>query len=205
MKYIVFRGSMKFKILSFLLIISASALANELCEDSSGLNGGAGGGSVEKIVKFVEGECPNKKKLKNICMIVGERMEDSAGKNKYLYTTRFLDAACVTPTDSDSVKSEKIRKTWEAYENDLKCNSTTFDVIDGSLLKFAVTRDFDDFLDDAIKWKVNLNKVDESDGRTLLDYLQFHIQRNNENSLAQKYKLYYFKLKKAGAKHKVEL
>ena len=96
---------------------------------------------------------------------------------------------------------------WNVYEqtNLAVCNNTQFDVTDGSILKYAVTTYFDDFIDDIIRWKINLNKVHASDNRTLLDYIQYQMEHNKGNALENKFRYYYNKLKAAGAKHRSEL
>lgn len=152
-----------------------------------------------------EGGCPNRAKLKNLCTMVSGRMKDSSGKNKYLYQTRFQESACIQSSDSEEVKAQKIKEAWSKYEDDLKCNSTQFDVMDGSLIKYSVSYRFDEFIDEVIKWKINLNKVDATDGRTPLDYIKYHIEKNKGNALEGKFQIYYDKLKAAGAKHKSEL
>ena len=138
-------------------------------------------------------------------MIVGSRSKDDQNPDKQLYERKISEAACINTNDSEQVKHEKIRNAWSTYEDDLKCNNTQFEVTDGHLLKYAVTTSFDNFIEDVIKWKVNLNKVDVSDNRTVLDYIKYQMERNKGNALEARYKHYYDKLKKAGAKHKSEL
>ena len=157
-----------------------------------------------------ETPCPNRKMLKNLCMMISGRTKnhDPATSEKYpfMYQKRLLEAGCVDLLkDSEEVIYEKIRKAWLMYESDLKCNSTTFDLRDGHLLKYAINETFEDFIDDVCKWKVNFNKVDESDGRTTLDYLKYHIDRMKGTALETKYDYYYRKFRNAGAKHKSEL
>lgn len=196
---------MKFITLSMLMMISINAFGNELCAEEA--EGSGGGGSAAEIVKFVEGqECPNKAKLKNICMNIGLRTKSKITSIKYEYQRKFLEAACVdTGKDSPEVIQNKIKVAWSKFETELKCSSVSFDVTDGNIIKYAVTTEFEEFVDDAIKWKVNLNKIDDSDGRTVLDYVQYHIQKNKGNELQERFQYYYLKLKQAGAKHKTEL
>lgn len=150
-------------------------------------------------------ECPNRKKLKNLCMMIGDHMADPKAPEKYMYETRLYQAACVNESDSQEVINQKIQTAWSTYEDDLKCTNTLFDVSEGHLLKYAVASYFDDFLDDAVRWQVNLNKVDASDGRTVLDYIKFHMEVSKGGALELKLKSYYDKLRRAGAKHKSEL
>ena len=78
------------------------------------------------------------------------------------------------------------------------CYSTQFDVRDGNILKYAVSNRFDDFIDEVIEWGVNLNRVDEHDNRTILDYIEFHVRRNKGNSLEERFQMYYDQFKDPG-------
>lgn len=198
---------MKFISLSLLMMISMNVFATEICEEDPNVGGG-GGGTAEKIVKYVEGqECPNKEKLKNICMMIGNRMKDPnpTEEIKYRYQRSLIEASCAKANDSREVKEKKIRTMWIKLQDELICNSVQFDVLDGSVLKYAVIKNFEDFLNDAANMKLDLNKIDKSDGRTVLDYLKYQIERNKGNELENMYQRYYDKLSKAGAKHKSEL
>lgn len=198
---------MKFISLSLLIMISMNVFAEVICEEDP--NVGGGGGSAEKFVKFVEGqECPNKAKLKNFCMIVGNHMKNNTGEGKYpfLFQKRFLEAACVKDSDSDELRTEKLRRAWKMGEdNYLACTGSDFEVLKGNIIKYAVAAKFNEFIDEAIKWKVDLNKIDDSDKRTVLDYVKYHLDKNKGNELEIVYQMYYMKLKKAGAKHSSEI
>lgn len=69
---------------------------------------------------------------------------------------------------------------WNACEqlNLLNCDSTQFEVMDGNLLKYAVSYRFTEFIDDAIRWQLPLNKVDYTGSRTLLDYVEYRVTKN---------------------------
>ena len=152
--------------------------------------------------------CPNPKKLRGMCMLLSSQEKDPSlpGRFVYLYQRKFLEAACVdVGKDSDEVIARKISKVWSDNESTLICNNTKFDVSNGSMIKFAVNLKFDPFITDMTFWKVNLNKVDQTDGRTLLDYVKDHIDRNAGLATEPILRGYYAQLKKAGAKHKSEL
>ena len=151
-----------------------------------------------------EEPCPNPKKLRGLCAMVENRMMDRKN-NEYLYKTRFLEASCLSGDEANEVVNKKIRDTWTAMEDEFVCDSSQFDVIKGNILKFAVSNKFEDFIRDAIEWKVNLNQVDSSDNRTVLDYVSFHMERHKGNSLGEMFKHYYKLLRDAGAKHRSEL
>ena len=152
--------------------------------------------------------CPNPKKLRGLCMFVDSKEKDPNPQGRFVwkYQRKLLEAACADPAkDSEEVIGRKISKMWKDNEAILICNNTKFDVANGSILKFAVNLKFDEFLIDATHWKVNLNKVDEMDGRTLQDYVRAQIERNKGLPAEPTLKQYYIMLRKAGAKHKSEL
>jgi hypothetical protein len=147
--------------------------------------------------------CPNPKKLRGLCAMIGSRMQDQK-KEDHLYRTRIMEAACIDSSDTEEEKNKKIRDLWMAMEDELVCDSSQFDVVRGNVLKYAVSTKNEDFIRDAIKWKINLNRVDSSDNRTVLDYISYHIQKHKGNSIENMFNYYYKLLRDAGAKHKSE-
>ena len=155
-----------------------------------------------------ETACPNPKKLRGMCMLIDSQDKDPnpQGHFVYKYQRKFLEAACIDVNkDSEEVIAQKISKVWKDNENTLICNNTKFDVSNGNIIKFAVNLKFDSFITDMTYWKVNLNKVDKTDGRTVLDYIKDQIERNKGLASEPVLQGYYKQLKKAGAKHKSEL
>jgi antitoxin component YwqK of YwqJK toxin-antitoxin module len=179
-------------------------------------------GSLESVKKFINGKedtsfvtnevvskpCPNPRKLDNICMSLDSRTKDPKprGDYYYMYQRKMLDAACVdVEKDSEEIVGRKIRAMWDKCWDKLKCHSIQFDASGGNILKFAVSTKFNEFIDDVIYWKVDLNKVDALDQRTVLDYITYQIEKNKGLSIESKYRHYYKILREAGAKHKSEL
>lgn len=165
--------------------------------------------SIE-VVETATQPCPNLTKLENICIYIDSRGKDPKPKGDYvyMYQRKILDAACVdVEKDSEEVIGQKIRKMWDAAfaEAKLNCLSIQFDANGGNILKFAVSTKFDEFIDDAIWWKVNLNHIDVVDNRTVLDYIQYQIEKNKGFNIVSKLQHYYKILKEAGAKHAAEL
>jgi hypothetical protein len=149
-----------------------------------------------------------KKKLKWLCTLISERDEDPSPKGRYqwLYQRQLMDASCVdVATDSEELIAQKISKMWKENEETLICNNTRFDISNGNLIKYAVASKFDEFLISAASWNLNFNKVDKSDGRTVLDYIHDHIDRHKGHPIERKLKQYYRMLREAGAKHRSEL
>jgi hypothetical protein len=155
-----------------------------------------------------QGACPNPKKLKNICMYVDGKQEDSESLKGYsfVYQKRLLEAACVdVEKDSEEVVADKVRKMWKQFEPQLVCNSLKFDVMNGSIVKYASIVMFDAFIHDIARWKVDLNKVDAADGMTALDYLRDNLEKTKGTDTHRKLTNYYDILRRAGAKHRSEL
>ncbi|MFD0941907.1 hypothetical protein [Pedobacter boryungensis] len=152
----------------------------------------------------------NLKKMQNICLIVGDwTVPDEDGTRfKYMYQQRFYLAAKVdTLQDNEQTITKKIAAMWKVYQQTgyIACNASTFDIRDGNLLKYAVADKFDQFLEDAIKWKLDLNKIDFYDQMTLLDYVDYHLNRYKGSAMEPVYKKYHNMFRKAGAKYKREL
>lgn len=172
----------------------------ENCEEDSG----------KKLMKAVKTNttqtCPDAEKLSLLCLDINEhRREPEGSKYVYAYRRKIFEAACVDLKDKEDVRRKKIQDMWKKLESKLICNNSQFDVINGSIIKYAASSMYDQFLDDVIYWGVDLNKVDETDGRTVLDYLRDTIKRYRGMSTGKILQDYYDMLREAGAKHKSEL
>jgi hypothetical protein len=148
-------------------------------------------------------------KLEMLCSYVADQTKDPsplAPRYKYMYQRRILEASCVdVGKDSEETIAKKVSSMWSQFEDKLFCDSTQFGVIHGSLLKFGAVSKNDRFIIDIVDWKVPLNKVDRTDGRTLLDYVRDEMKRNKGNALEPILQGYYDELREAGAKHRSEL
>lgn len=163
-----------------------------------------------KAAKIAEkqAQCPNKTKIENLCGDLNERLKDPKplGKYRYTYQRKILEASCVDiSSDSTEVIKTKISDMWSKLESQLVCNSASFDIQNGNIIKYAVALKFDEFIYDVSKWKIHLNRIDPSDNRTVLDYIKYHIERNKGNAAESVLQSYYDRLRSAGAKHKSEL
>ena len=154
--------------------------------------------------------------MRNICMVIGDHMAshpryDPPGHGEagttfqYLYEQKVFAAAGVAPGADPEERNRRIRAMFADDLPSFHCTNTQFDVPRGHIFKFAVASAFDDFLDDLVKWGVDLNPVDESDGRTVLDYIEYHMDKSRGGALEAKFKTYYDRLRAAGARHAREL
>jgi hypothetical protein len=150
----------------------------------------------------------NPKKLRGLCMSVSseEGLAVPMGRHVWKYQQRLLEAAGADPArDSEGEIARKIAAVWAANEETLICNNLQFDVTNGSLIKYAVSMKFEEFLLDMVHWGINLNRVDSSDRRTVLDYVRDHIERNRGSASEVVLPRYYETLRRGGAKHAAEL
>jgi len=152
-------------------------------------------------------ECPKKQKLVMLCPEIQAHTEARVPmrNHRYEYFNSILAAACVYENDSKEVMEEKIRRMWDQLSDGLLCTDSYFEVPRGNIIKYGVSMNFDRFLRDITRWGVDLNMVDESDGRTALDYVRDMIAKHKGNTHEAKLQMYYNQLRKAGAKHRSEL
>lgn len=163
--------------------------------------------AVPSLAQTGGAACPDPKKVKFLCLYIDSRTPAEATDTvRYKYQRQVLDAACVTAEDSDEARLRKIQSMWKQFEDRLVCNNLQFDVANGNVIKFAASSLFDSFIYDVIDWKVDLNRVDSTDGRTVLDYLRYKIDRQqNGGPVREQFEVYYRALRKAGARHRAEL
>ncbi|HYG27131.1 MAG TPA: hypothetical protein VD906_09505 [Caulobacteraceae bacterium] len=142
-------------------------------------------------------------KLVGICDDVSRRDARAAERKVY-------EAAGLNSDDSVDVARRKIQRLWvegEGRRQRLTCEGGDFDVEHGSLLKYAVKAGELGFVYTAVaKWLVPLNQIDPSDGRTLLDYVDLEVTRNEGTDLGELLKQTYRPLLiEHGAKRAAEL
>lgn len=152
-------------------------------------------------------DCPPPAKLPAVCMAISNAQKDTSGKYQFHYQKLVYEAACSSPSEDDEqTGNAKIRQMWSDNTDRLVCNNASFSVIRGNVLKYAASNRFDDFLfDAAMVWKVDLNTVDPSDGRTVLDYVQDEVKRHHGKAIEKSLRSYYDMLRSSGAKHRSEL
>lgn len=151
--------------------------------------------------------CPSNEGIKSICGFVDSRVTEPEGSpDYYSYQRKIYALACVNSSDGPEAIQRKVQTFWNQYSNDLTCDSLSFNVSNGSILKLAVSRKFDDFINEAVTdWKVGLNKIDSADQKTVLDYIQDELSKVRGTPLESKLRHYYETFRNAGAKHKREL
>lgn len=101
---------------------------------------------------------------------------------------RLARAAQAEGTIDTPEEVERLQRIWRRFEERglLDCNSLQFDVSNGSLVKCAAINSNDAFMNFAAKHKLGLTRVDDSDGRTVLDYIQHHMDRAPGGEIAKR-------------------
>lgn len=143
-----------------------------------------------------------------LCAFVSARSPDRNpdSPHDFAYQTSLYRGASVD-LDRDDVQEvrRKMQVWWDRYGQQVNCNAVNFNVPNGNILKFAVSRRFDDFINDVADWGVNLNYVDRTDNRTVLDYIEDEIVRLDGTAAERTLRRYYRTLRDAGALHRREL
>lgn len=127
---------------------------------------------------------------------------------RYTYETRLVEAAGVLPTDSRETAYDKFGRFMDRNMGELLCNQFNFNPRNGNVLKLAVAKNSRTFVRDALeKWRItNVNQIDQTDGKTVLDYIQDRlIAAGPETSLGRTLKRYYDQFRAAGALHAAEV
>lgn len=154
-------------------------------------------------------ECPRLNLVDALCTSVTERTTNDDIESEFNYKYEEILYSIVCADTANETKEEIIKKihdVWVTHEDRFICDFPGFSVPEGNVIKLAVQREFSDFIYEVSRiWMVPLNKIDKSDGRTILDYISFEMKsfagKPEENVL----KRYYDLLQKASAKHKSQL
>ena len=96
----------------------------------------------------------------------------------YLYEKRLWQMACVdAKNDSEETIKKKIVAWWNKYKLDCYCNSPTFGVPNGGILKFAISQRHIDFIRVLANYDLDINFIDPANNNNLLDYLNEEIAK----------------------------
>lgn len=98
---------------------------------------------------------------------------------EYLYEKHLWQMACVNiGVDSEETIKKKIQAWWGKYKLSCKCDSTTFNVPNGNILKFALSQNQMDFFEVLVSnYSLDINFIDPADNKNLLDYLNDEIEK----------------------------
>lgn len=196
------------RLLAFSLLVSVPVFADDDCEPAV---------VPPEIIRNLTSvsdrmniECPNQIHVGNFCAAVEnqtDELDPSHPTISFRYQTLIYNASCVQPNDSEATIKAKIQNFWNRYHGTLTCIRQNFNPRDGNILKLAIARQSEPFIEDTLRsWQVSLNHVDSVDNMTVLDYIDLRKREAGSNqSLIRIYQRYYDQFRAAGAKHKRDL
>ena len=196
------------RIFAITLLMSVSAFAADECAptvvDPQVIS------DLANVSSRLNQECPNQLNVPDFCAAVSNPLTElhpSHPSIRYQYQSMVFQAACITPSDTEITIKSKVQNFWNRYHDALACSQTDFNPNNGNILKLAVSRQSNRFIDDAIsKWNVGLNHVDSVDNQTVLDYIEMRKRQAGASStFARTLQRYYDRFRLAGAKHQREL
>ncbi len=194
------------RIFVFALLLSTNAFAADECEPAVIEPGVIS--SLVSVSTRLNTSCPNELNVGSFCTAVDSKAletDPSHDSILYQYQSMIFAASCVLTNDSDEIIRSKVQNFWNRYHDRLTCNMINFNPRNGSILKLAVARQSDSFIDDSIaSWQIGLNHVDTVDNGTVLDYIEQR-KTNAGPTFARKLQRYYDRFRAAGAKHRREL
>lgn len=134
-------------------------------------------------------ETTTKAELKQFCddIFTGEapKLDQSKWKYqfKYNYEYRIWKLAGADPlVDTEETAIPKIQKWYDKYKLQLVCDVDGFSVSNGSLLKYSIYKDFTHLIESfVLVYDLDINVIDISDGKTVLDYIDDEIKRIDPN------------------------
>lgn len=132
----------------------------------------------------------------SLCNLVSGKFEaggpDAPMGVLYAYQSVIYQAACVdTVFDTPEQISEKVRKLWVLFDQKVRC--TQSDGANDPILKYAIAKFNGDFIDDAVKWNVDITKV--YDGETIVQFAKRKHDQARNIDHKKLYKEYYEKLR----------
>ncbi|MFM7404145.1 MAG: hypothetical protein ACKO1N_08660 [Erythrobacter sp.] len=154
--------------------------------------------------------CPAKfdlTKLVAICDYVYDRTRMPTGSTyRFEYERAINEAACTSPAEPIEIQREKIQRLWNNHQQSFRCTANNFDVNEGNVLKYAIkTRSFSLVNAAIARSELNLNYVDPSDGRTILDYVDEELRLNRGSTNEFQLQEFFNVMRSRGAKFAHEL
>lgn len=132
-------------------------------------------GSVSK--KGCDCKDPTKEDIKYMCDAIASKEKVTGLASQYAeygYEKRLLVLAGVDMVrDTDVEKLAKVKCFWGKYKKNFKCETVSFNVAFGNILKFAITQSFTNVLEQLVgAYELDICFTDPADGLSLCQYLQ---------------------------------
>lgn len=200
------RPTMLSRIIAFTLLVSLPAMAADDCTptpvDAGVLR------DLTSVSSRLNVECPHQLDVGSLCNAVSDQLQEqnSSAGTRYRYQTMIYQASCIESGDSVDVIKAKIQNFWNKYHDQLACNSLSFSIKNGNILKLAIEMNSRNFINDSVRrWGVNLNHIDSTDHQTVLDYIEAQLRATRGTPREQALQSYFDIFRKNGAKLSREL
>ncbi len=141
-----------------------------------------------------------------ICNFVSNQLSADDLSIRYVYRERIYKLASANPRrDPPDYLARKIQHLWARQNQDFRCHQLGFSVVDGGILKMAIERNANEFINDVVRrWRLWLNSRDYT-GTTVLDYVDQELVRALGHNMEPVLRRYRNLLIAGGAKHAAEL
>lgn len=174
-----------FMLLSFLILLPTHA--EILCSNETNNQTSPSSSLIAVVEKLDDCPKPTFAQFKQFCDDIGLGLPGPSGiyvqSFQYNYEKRLWDISCVKPNDSKEIAIQKVRVMWSKHKKDFICNESSFPILSGSLLKYAIHNNFSDLLETLLMtYEVDINFVDETDNKNVIDYINDEIRRLNPAS-----------------------
>lgn len=146
-------------------------------------------------------------RFRSLCGFIDSHVTEPPGSDDYYsYQAKAYEVGKVTSRDGEATIRKKVQHLFVINQAIMDCDDLGFSVSNGSMLKLAVSRKFDDFIEEAVNiWQVPLNRIDASDERTVLDYIDAELANARGTPLENKLRSYRQTFRAAGARTAREL
>ena len=137
-------------------------------------------------------DCPPPKEIdyRLLCGDIATKTEVDEKERKYyqyFYEKRILELSCVNvEIDDEETIKRKVQLFWSSYKTKCNCDSVTFNVPNGNILKFSISKNTPDFIDTLVlNYDLDINFIDPVDNRNLLDYVIDEIEKMKTNGTSK--------------------
>ncbi len=113
------------------------------------------------------------------CIAIQEKPAEQDKEDfEYGFEKRLMNMAGANiPKDSREAATDKISKWWNKYKTLFRCYSISFNIENGSILKYSVIWGFKPFLENIVGlYNMDINFIDPADNRSLFDYVNDEIK-----------------------------
>jgi len=132
-------------------------------------------------ITLVSPIAPNKFEAKSLgdSIAAKEKPTGTIAENfDWAFETRILNMAGIAFKDAHTDASMKILNDfWNKYKTRFSHWSTSFNIENGNILKFAITQNFTPFLETIVStYQLDINFIDPADNRNVVDYVNDELE-----------------------------